>query len=166
MWDLLAPGHGPRDPLRHGRQRLRREREVGMGSSVLMVTLLLAAVAGPATAQLPFGTPPLPESGLRRQCTKDYRASLEAQITAMEKMRTAGPEFVGEICSMIEQGSALLGGELPDSVRQQLKGLLGFDVDLRFIKTQCRIGQGNLDRELTTQLGFLKSEIVRCNDSI
>jgi hypothetical protein len=108
----------------------------------------------------------LPESGLRRQCTKDYRASLEAQITAMEKMRTAGPEFVGEICSMIEQGSALLGGELPDSVRQQLKGLLGFDVDLRFIKTQCRIGQGNLDRELTTQLGFLKSEIVRCNDSI
>jgi len=67
---------------------------------------------------------------------------------------------------MIEQGSALIGGELPDSVRQHLKGLLGLDVDLRFIKTQCRIGQGNLDRELTTQLGFLKSEAVRCNDSI
>jgi hypothetical protein len=136
-----------------------------MRSSVLAFALL-ATLAGPATAQLPFGAPPLPESGVRRQCTQDYRASLEAQISVVEKMRNAGPEFVGEICSAIEQGSALLGGELPDSVRQQLKGLLGFDIDLRFIKTQCRVGQGNLDRELRTQLGFLKSEIIRCNDSI
>jgi hypothetical protein len=128
--------------------------------------VLLAALAGPATAQLPFSTPPLPESGLRKSCTKDYLQSLEKQVTVVEKMRTAGPQFVGQICHMIESGSALLGGELPDSTRQQLKGLLGFDVDLRFIKAQCRVGQGNLDRELTTQLGFLKSEIVRCNDSI
>jgi hypothetical protein len=137
-----------------------------MRSSVLQLALLFAALAGPATAELPFGPRPLPESGVRPQCTKDYRASLEAQISVVEKMRNAGPEFVGEICSVIEQGSALLGGELPDGVRQQLKGLLGFDVDLRFIKTQCRVGQGNLDRELRTQLGFLKAEIVRCNDSI
>ena len=138
-----------------------------MKSLALFCTLLLAAgVAGTATAQLPFGAPPLPESGVRRQCTKDYLKSLEAQVTVMEKMRTAGPEFVGEICSMIESGSALLGGELSDNARRQLKDWLGFDIDLRFIKTQCRIGQGNLDRELTTQLGFLKSEIIRCNDSI
>jgi hypothetical protein len=137
-----------------------------MRSSVLPLALLFAALAGSATAQLPFGPRPLPESGAPPQCTKEYRAALEAQISVVEKMRNAGPEFVGEICSVIEQGSALLGGELPDSVRQQLKGLLGFDVDLRFIKTQCRIGQGNLDRELRTQLGFLKAEIVRCNDSI
>jgi hypothetical protein len=132
----------------------------------LSVVVLLAALAGPATAQLPFGTPPLPESGVRNPCTKDYLQSLAAQVTVVEKMRTAGPQFVGQICHMIESGSALLGGELPDSTRQQLKGLLGFDIDLRFIKAQCRVGQGNLDRELTTQLGFLKSEIVRCNDSI
>ena len=138
-----------------------------MRSSALPLALVLAAVlASPAPAQLPFGPPPLPESGVRRQCNKDYVASLETQAKAVAKMRTAGPEFVGEICSVIEQGSALFGGELPDGVRRQLKDLLGFDVDLRFIKTQCRIGQGNLDRELTTQLGFLKSEIIRCNDSI
>jgi len=138
-----------------------------MWSPALPFAIALAAgLAGPATAQLPFGTPPLPESGVRRQCSKDYLASLEAQAKAVEKLRAAGPEFVGEICSAIEQGSALLGGELPDAMRRQLKDLLGLDVDLRFIKTQCRIGQGNLDRELTTQLGFLKSEIIRCNDSI
>jgi hypothetical protein len=138
-----------------------------MRSPALLFAVALAAVlAGPATAQLPFGTPPLPESGVRRQCSKDYLASLEAQAKAVEKMRTAGPEFVGEICSVIEQGSALFGGELPDGMRRQLKDLLGFDIDLRFIKTQCRFGQGNLDRELTTQLGFLKSEIIRCNDGI
>jgi hypothetical protein len=134
--------------------------------ALLCAVLLTAAGAGAATAQLPFGTPPLPESGARRQCTKDYRKSLEAQVAAMEKMRTAGPEFVGEICKIIESGSALFGGELSDTTRQQLKDWFGFDIDLRFIKTQCRVGQGNLDRELTTQLGFLKSEIIRCNDSI
>lgn len=51
-------------------------------------------------------------------------------------------------------------------MRQQLKGLLGFDVDLRFIKTQCRVSQGNLDREVMSQIGFLKSELTRCNDTI
>lgn len=136
-----------------------------MWTPVLAVALV-AVVAAPATAQLPFGTPPLPESGVRRQCNKDYLATLEAQAKAVAKLRSAGPRFVGEICSVIEQGSALVGGELPDGMRRQLKDLLGLDVDLRFIKTQCRIGQGNLDRELTTELGFLKSEIIRCTDSI
>ena len=52
------------------------------------------------------------------------------------------------------------------STRKQLKDMLGVDVDLRYIKTQCRVGQGNLDRELMTRLSFLKSELVRCNDTI
>jgi hypothetical protein len=67
---------------------------------------------------------------------------------------------------LIESGSAIVGGELPDGVRQQLKGLLGVDIDLRFIKTQCRVGQGNLDREVMSQIGFLRAELVRCNDTI
>ena len=46
------------------------------------------------------------------------------------------------------------------------QGLLGFDIDLRFIKTQCRVSQGNLDREVMSQIGFLKSELVRCGDTI
>jgi hypothetical protein len=59
-----------------------------------------------------------------------------------------------------------MGGELPESTRKQLKETLGFDIDLRFIRTQCRVSQGNLDRELMTRLGYLKSELVRCNDTI
>ena len=134
----------------------------------LAVLTLAAALSGSAAAQLPlpFGGPQVPEPGKFAKCTKEYVKSVEEQIAAMEKLRASGPELVGQVCTLIESGSALLGGELPDSVRQQLKGLLGFDIDLRFIKAQCRIGQGNLDRELTTQLGFLKSEIIRCNDSI
>jgi hypothetical protein len=73
---------------------------------------------------------------------------------------------VGQVCTLIESGSALLGGELPDNVRQQLKGLFGFDIDLRFIKAQCRLGQGNLDREVMSQIGFLKSELIRCDGTI
>lgn len=133
----------------------------------LVAALALAApLAGAATAQLPFGAPAVPEAGLERQCSKDYVTALEAEARVVEKLRTAGPEFVGQICQIIEQGSALVGGELSEGTRQQIKTLFGFDLDLRFIKAQCRIGQGNLDRELTTRLGFLKSEIYRCNDSI
>jgi hypothetical protein len=133
-----------------------------------VLAILTLAVAGPAVAQMPFpfGGPQVPEPGKFAQCTKDYVKSIEQQIAAMEKLRASGPEMVGQVCTLIESGSALLGGELPDGVRQQLKGMLGFDIDLRFIKTQCRVGQGNLDREVMTQIGFLKSELLRCDGTI
>ena len=134
-----------------------------------MATLALAAgLSGSAAAQMPFpfGGPQMPESGKLAKCTKDYIKSVEQQIAVMEKLRASGPEFVGQICTLIELGSAIMGGELPDNVRQQLKGLLGFDIDLRFIKAQCRLSQGNLDREVMSQVGFLKSELLRCDGTI
>jgi hypothetical protein len=136
--------------------------------ALAVLTLLAAALAGSAAAQspLPFGGPQVPEPGKFAKCTKEYVKSVEEQIAAMEKLRASGPELVGQVCTLIESGSALLGGELPDSVRQQLKGLLGFDIDLRFIKAQCRLGQGNLDREVMSQIGFLKSELIRCDGTI
>lgn len=127
-----------------------------------------AALVGSAAAQLPFPLPGQPEQDLskRPQCTRDYLKSVEKQIAMLDTFRSAGPEAVGQICSLIEMGSYWLGGELPDNVRKQIRESFGVDVDLRYIKTQCRVSQGNLDRELMTQLGFLKSELVRCNDSI
>jgi hypothetical protein len=134
----------------------------------LAVFTIAAALSGSAAAQLPlpFGGPQLPEPGKFAKCTKDYVKSVEEQIAAMEKLRASGPELVGQVCTLIESGSALLGGELPDSMRQQLKGILGFDIDLRFIKAQCRLSQGNLDREVMSQIGFLKSELIRCDGTI
>jgi hypothetical protein len=128
----------------------------------------VAVVSGPAAAQMPFpfGGPPVPEPGKMPKCTQDYVKSVEQQIAAMEKLRASGPELVGQICTLIETGSAIVGGELSDSTRQQLKGMLGFDIDLRFIKAQCRVSQGNLDREVMTHIGFLKSELTRCTDTI
>lgn len=136
--------------------------------STMAVLVLTAGLAGTAAAQMPFpfGGPQVPEPGKAPKCTKEYVKSVETQISAMEKLRVSGPELVGQVCTLIEAGSAIVGGELSDSTRQQLKGMLGFDVDLRLLKTQCRVGQGNLDRELMTHLGFLKSELVRCNDTI
>ena len=135
-------------------------------ATMAMLTII-AGLAGPASAQmpLPFGGPQ-PDPGKMPQCTKDYVKSVEAQIEGMEKLRASGPEFVGQICTLIESGSALVGGELSDATRQKLKGLLGFDIDLRFIKTQCRVSQGNLDREVMSQIGFLKAELIRCNGTI
>ena len=129
---------------------------------------LLGALAGSAAAQLPFPLPGQPEPDLskRPQCTTDYRKSVEQQIVMLDKLRATGPEAVGQICTLIEMGSDWLGGELSDATRRQLKDTLGFDIDLRFMRTQCRVSQGNLDRELMTQQGFLKSELVRCNNSI
>jgi len=133
--------------------------------AMLVVATGLSSSAG-AQMPFPFGGPQPPENGKVPQCTPAYVKSVEAQIKAMEKLRSTGPELVGQVCTLIESGSAWLGGELPDSVRKQMKDMLGVDVDLRFIKAQCRLGQGNLDREVMTQIGYLKSELIRCNDTI
>lgn len=129
---------------------------------------VVAGLAGSAAAQmpLPFGGTPMPEPGKAPKCTKDYVKAVESQIAAMEKLRSSGPEFVGQICTLIESGSAIVGGELSDDTRQKLKGVLGVDIDLRFIKTQCRVSQGNLDREVMSQIGYLKSERMRCDGTI
>jgi hypothetical protein len=134
---------------------------------LLLPLLLTVGFCGAARAQfpLPFGGGP-PESGIPPQCSKAYVKSIEEQIAGMERLRASGPALVGQICSLIEAGSDLVGGELSEGTRQQLKDLLGVDVDLRFIKMQCRVGQGNLDREVMNQIGYLKSELMRCNDSI
>jgi hypothetical protein len=134
----------------------------------MAMLIVVAGLSGPAVAQmpLPFGGPQRPQNGRMPQCTPAYVKSVEAQIKAMEKLRATGPELVGQICSLIESGSAWIGGELPDNIRQQIKGMLGVDVDLRFIKAQCRLSQGNLDREVMTDIGYLKSELIRCNDTI
>jgi len=134
---------------------------------LLLPLLLSVGLSGAARAQfsLPYGGGP-PESGILPQCSKAYVKSIEEQIAGMEKLRATGPALVGQICSLIEAGSDILGGELPEATRQRIKDLLGVDVDLRFIKTQCRVGQGNFDREVMTQIGYLKSERMRCNDTI
>jgi len=138
-----------------------------MRASALLATLVLGLIAspGPSAAELPFFGP-RPDFGKLPQCTKAYRESLDHRLTALEKLRAVGPEFVGRICAIIEGGSALLGDELPEGVRQQLKTVLGVDVDLRLIKAQCRVGQGNLDREMMTEIGYLKAELTRCTDTI
>jgi hypothetical protein len=134
----------------------------------LAIVALAAGLADSAAAQMPFpfGGSQMPEPGKFATCTKEYVKSVEEQIAAMEKLRASGPELVGQVCTLIESGSAIVGGELPDGMRQQLKGLLGFDIDLRFIKAQCRLSQGNLDREVMSQIGYLKSELIRCDGTI
>jgi hypothetical protein len=130
--------------------------------------VVAVGLAGSASAQLPLPFPgdPNPDMTKRPQCTQDYLKSVEQQITALEKFRSTGPEAVGQVCALIELGSDWLGGDLPESARKQLKDTLGVDIDLRYIRTQCRVSQGNLDRELLTRLGYLRSELVRCNDTI
>src|SRR5215510_15803915 len=93
----------------------------------MAILAVLIGLSGTAAAQLPFpfGGPPQPELGKAPKCTKEYVKSTEEQIAAMQKLRASGPEFVGQACTVIESGSAIVGGELPDSMRQQLKGLLG-----------------------------------------
>ena len=139
-----------------------------MKSLLVAALVLAAAVCGTARAEPPFPLPgqPGPDFSNRPQCTSTYVRSVERQVAAMQKLRTAGPEAVDQLCTLIELGSAWLGGELPDETRKQLKDMLGFDVDLARIAAECRAGQGNLERELIGRLGYLRAELVRCNDTI
>jgi hypothetical protein len=136
----------------------------------LLVTLLALAVCVGSTAQaqlaFPFPDQPEPDLGKRPQCTSAYVRSIERQTAAMEKLRAAGPEVMSQLCSLIELGNAWLGSELSDETRKQLKEMLGFDGDLAHLAAQCRVGQGNLERDLMSRLGYLRSELVRCNDTI
>lgn len=132
------------------------------------ILALAAVLGGTAQAQLPFPFPgrPEPDYSNRPQCTPAYVRSVERQAAAMEKLRTAGPEAMSQLCTLIELGSAWLDDERSEETRRQLRELLGFDVDLARAAAQCRIGQGNLERDLMTRLGYLRSELVRCNDTI
>jgi hypothetical protein len=132
---------------------------------ILHITLVAFAVCagGTVRAQLPFPGEPEPDFGKRPQCTGAYVRSIEEQAAAMEKLRTAGPETVGQLCTLIEAGRAWLGGDLPEETRRRLKEMLGFDVDLARMAAQCRVGQGDLERELMTRLGYLRSELLRCD---
>lgn len=123
---------------------------------------ILCLLAGPAAAQFLFKGPPA-ELDRRPACTSAYRKTLDLEIAGLEKLKAAGPSLVGQLCGVLEDSSAMVGGELSDRTRQRIKGLLGFDIDLRFMKAQCRQGQGNLERELMTELGYLKSEQLRCS---
>lgn len=122
----------------------------------------LVLLAGPSRADFLFKGPPQ-ELDKRPTCSSDYRKTLDLEITTLEKLRGAGPKVVGQVCTLIEGGSNMVGGELSDTTRRRIKGLLGFDVDLRLITTQCRQNQGDLDRALVTELGYLKSEQQRCS---
>jgi hypothetical protein len=135
---------------------------------ILHIAILAFAVGASAAAQaqLPFPFEPEPDFSKRAQCTRDYVRSVEKQAAAIEKLRSAGPEAVGKLCSLIEMGNAWLGGKLPDDLRKELRGLLGFDVDIERIAAQCRVSQDTLDRELMTMHGRLKAELVRCDDTI
>jgi hypothetical protein len=128
--------------------------------------LLLTCISGAASAQLPLPLPGEPELLKKPECSRAYVRSVEDEISGMEKLRASGPALVGHICALIETGSALVGGELSEGARQKIKGLLGVDVDLRFITMQCRVSQGNLDREMMSRIGYLKSELLRCDGTI
>jgi hypothetical protein len=112
--------------------------------------LLAAAVGGTAHADEPYRVQGEPDLGLRPPCTAAYVRSLERQAAALQHLRQTGPEAMDRLCSLIELGSALLG----------------LDADVRRVTRECRIGQGNLERELIGRLGWLRSELVRCNDTI
>jgi hypothetical protein len=68
----------------------------------------------------------------------------------MQSFRRTAPEALERLCTMVELGGAVLG----------------LDADLARMAIQCRIGQGNLERELVSRLGYLRAELVRCNDTI
>jgi hypothetical protein len=137
-----------------------------MRIALVSIVALAAGLGAAAQAQLPFPSEPGPDFSRPPQCSRDYVRSVETLVTALEKLRTAGPEAVGRLCTLVEMGRAWLGGELPEDVRRELRGMLGVDVDLERITQQCRAGQGGIEQELTGKLRQLRAELVRCDDTI
>jgi hypothetical protein len=135
---------------------------------IAYVLMLAFSVGLSATvqAQLPLPAEPEPGFSRRPQCTRDFVRSVETLVKALEKLRTSGPETLGRVCSLAEMGSAWLGGELPEGVREELRRQLGIDVDLGRIIEQCRAGQNGIEHEIAARLRQLKAELTRCDDTI
>ena len=132
----------------------------------VLMSAFSVGLSATARAQLPFPSEPEPGFSTRPQCTRDFVRSVETLVKALEKLRTSGPEAVGRLCTLAEMGSAWLGGELPEGVRQEFRRQLGFDVDLGRIVEQCRAGQSGIEHEIATRLRQLKAELTRCDDTI
>lgn len=139
-----------------------------MRTSYVYVTLVLLALgAGTAArAQLPYPFNPEPDFKERLWCTKDYVQSVESELAVMEKLHAAGPTTVGRLCKLIDMGSTWLDGKLSDDVRSELRSLLGVDVDLDRLRTQCRTGRDNLEEALINRIGQLKAELLRCDNTL
>jgi hypothetical protein len=131
----------------------------------LLVFALAAGLGAAAHAQHPHPWP-APDFSRPPQCSRDYVRSVETLVTALEKLRASGPEALGRVCTLVEMGRAWLGGELPDDVRRELRGLLGVDVDLGRIAEQCRAGQDGIAHEIAGKIRKLRAELVRCDDTI
>lgn len=132
----------------------------------ILAFALTIGLSATAQAQLPFPFGPEPDFSRRPQCSRDYVRSVETLASALEKLRAAGPDAVGRLCALVDAGRAWLGGELPEDVRRELRGLLGVDVDLERIAQQCRAGQNGIERELADKLRQLRAELIRCDDTI
>jgi hypothetical protein len=132
----------------------------------ILTFALAAGLATAAHAQLPYPFPPQPDMFGRPQCTGDYLRSVGKQAKALERLRTAGPDTIGRLCHLIERGSTWLGGKLTEEGREELRRFLGADVDLELLGLQCRAGQDAVDQELSAILRRLRSELVRCDDTI
>jgi hypothetical protein len=132
----------------------------------ISITALAMSLGAAAHAQRPFPFDSEPDFSRRAQCSRDYVRSVEQLVTALEKLRTSGPETVGRLCTLVEMGSAWLGGELPEDLRKELRSLLGFDVDLKRMTEQCRAGQDGLAHDLAGKIRELRAELVRCDETI
>jgi hypothetical protein len=130
----------------------------------LFVALALVHGLGTvAYAQLPFPFGQ-PDFSIHPQCTRERTRLLEQQAEALEKLRSQGPEAMGRLCTLIGMGSAWLGRD--PEMRGKLRELLGVDIDLERAEQQCRAGQDHIAQELTTIIARLRTEILRCDDTI
>jgi hypothetical protein len=135
----------------------------------ILLVMIVALVAGhPAGTQAQLPYPLVPEPGLngRPQCNRDYVRSVQTLVTGLEKLQTAGPETVGQLCALIEMGNAWLGGNLSEEARRELRDMLGVDVDLEMLTSQCRAGRDNIAKEISLKLRQLRAELARCDDTI
>jgi len=92
----------------------------------------------------------------------DPDGALFAYALAGESARSRLERYFGDF----RQVGLEISGVRAYDVWTRDRDQLGVDIDLRFIKTQCRVSQGNLDREVMSQIGYLKAELVRCGDTI
>lgn len=149
-----------------------------MKARVLIAWVLCALVASASlsAAQTPNPEPPFGAPGTLAQCTPEYQKTLEQSLEALRKLQ-GGPAQLQPVCDAISGArtwmqkldKAFEALDMPP-VSGQIKEQIGdlgkpFGVqklDLRFVAHLCTQTIGEAERELTTKIGQVQSELQRC----
>lgn len=135
-----------------------------------MLTLLLGAASGVAFGQGLPGLPGMPAPPnpveVKVNCSAKNVKEMERQLEQLETLQSKTPETIGLFCAGIELVAKVMDWKddepLPPAINDLAKDILKQDITPRMVKAMCRRAEGEVGRNIRTEIGQLKDKLQTC----